>query len=102
MNDELEVESYESVWDIVSDTPEEAANLRLRSELMDQIITVVEENGWTQVLAARNCGVNQPRMNDLLHGRISHFSLDALVNILSSLGRRIHVKFEIVDVHKVA
>ena len=88
-------ESYASVWDAFADTPEEAANLRARAELMQQIAAIVEENGWTQVEAANHCGVTQPRMNDLLRGRVSRFSLDALVNIATAIGRRVHVELEI-------
>ena len=88
------IESYASVWDALADTPEEAANLRARAELMQQIAAIVEENGWTQVEAANHCGVTQPRMNDLLRGRVSRFSLDALVNIGTAIGRRVHVELE--------
>lgn len=88
------IERYDSVWDAISDTPEEAANLRVRSELMDKIIDIVERSGWTQAAAAKHCGVTQPRINDLLRGRISRFSLDALVNIASALGKRVHIKLE--------
>jgi predicted XRE-type DNA-binding protein len=88
------IESYISVWDAISDTPEEAANLRVRSELMDKITAFVEQNGWTQLEAAKRCGITQPRINDLLRGRISRFSLDALVNIAAALGQRVHVVFE--------
>ena len=88
----LKTDSYASVWDAITDTPAEAANLRVRSELMDKITALVEKNGWTQVEAARHCGVTQPRINDLLRGRISRFSLDALVNIAAALGRRVYVE----------
>jgi predicted XRE-type DNA-binding protein len=88
-------ETYASVWDAIADTPEEAANLRLRSELMDKISAIIEENGWAQAEAAGHCGVTQPRINDLLRGRISRFSLDALVNIAAALGRRVHVELEV-------
>lgn len=89
------IESYASVWDAIADTPEEAANLRVRSELMDKITALIDKNGWTQVEAAGYCGVTQPRISDLLRGRISRFSLDALVNIASSLGCRVHVELEV-------
>jgi predicted XRE-type DNA-binding protein len=85
------ISTFADVWDAIADTPEEAANLRLRSELMDKIETLIRANGWTQAEAAARCGVTQPRMNDLLRGRISRFSLDALVNIASALGRRVTV-----------
>ena len=52
------------------------------------------EQGWTQVEAARRCGVTQPRINDLLRGRVSRFSLDALVNICTALGRRVRLDVE--------
>jgi len=87
-------ESYASVWDAIADTPEEAANLRARAELMRQIATIVKENAWTQVEASRQCGVTQPRINDLLRGRVSRFSLDALVNICTALGRRVRLDVE--------
>ncbi len=88
-------ESYASVWDAIADTPEEAANLRARAELMHKIAAIVEDSGWTQAEAANQCGVTQPRINDLLRGRVSRFSLDALVNIATAMGRRVHVELEV-------
>ena len=85
---------YASVWDALADTPEQAANLRARAELMQQIAAIVKKNRWTQTEAAQRCGVTQPRMNDLLRGRVSRFSLDALVNIATAIGRRVHVALE--------
>ncbi len=88
------VKTYASVWDALAENPAEAANLRLRSALMRQIAALVERKGWTQAEAATRCGVTQPRINDLLRGRISRFSLDALVNLAAALGRRVTVKLE--------
>ncbi|MEK6662916.1 MAG: XRE family transcriptional regulator [Pseudomonadota bacterium] len=88
------IESYASVWDAIADTPEQAANLRARAELMQKIAAIVKENAWTQAEAANQCGVTQPRMNDLLRGRVSRFSLDALVNIATAIGCRVHVELE--------
>jgi len=87
--------TYASVWDALADTPEQAANLRTRAELMQQIAAIVKDNGWTQVEAAEQCGVTQPRMNDLLRGRVSRFSLDALVNVATAIGRRVCVALEL-------
>ncbi|MDD5250522.1 MAG: XRE family transcriptional regulator [Rhodocyclaceae bacterium] len=94
MKKAAKVESYNSVWDAIADTPAEAVNLRVRSELMDKITLVILESGWTQADAAKHCGVTQPRINDLLRGRISRFSLDALVNIAAALGKRVHIELE--------
>ena len=85
-------ETYASVWDALADTPEQAANLRARAELMHQIAAIVKESKWTQVEAAAQCGITQPRMNDLLRGRVSRFSLDARVNVATALGRRVHLE----------
>ncbi len=86
------VQSFKSVWDALADTPEQAANLRARSGLMQQITEIIQANDWTQAEAAAKCGVTQPRMNDLLRGRVSRFSLDALVNIAAALGRHVRVE----------
>ena len=90
----LEMQEFANVWDAIADTPQEAANLTLRSDLMDEIETIIKGNGWTQAEAAKRCGVSQPRINDLLRGRISRFSLDALVNIASTLGRKVRVTLD--------
>lgn len=87
-------DTYKSVWDALADTPEQAANMRTRSELMQQIAAIVKDKAWTQAEAAKQCGVTQPRINDLLRGRVSRFSLDALVNIATAIGQRVHVELE--------
>ena len=56
---------------------------------MRQIEGIIKEAGWTQAAAAKRCGVSQPRINDLLRGRIDKFSIDALVNMATALGRRV-------------
>ncbi len=87
-----EAQTFASAFDALADTPQEAANLRARAELMRALSALVAREGWTQTEAARRCGVTQPRMNDLLRGRISRFSIDALVNIAAACGRRVHVE----------
>lgn len=88
----MNVTTFASVWDAVADTPAEAAHLRARADLMMELTHIVKESGWTQAEAAAKCGVTQPRMNDLLRGRVSRFSLDALVDIATALGRRVRVE----------
>ena len=67
----------------------EAENLKLRSTLMIKIIKIVRESKMTQANAATIFGVTQPRLNQLLKGRIELFSLDALVNMLANAGLRV-------------
>jgi predicted XRE-type DNA-binding protein len=81
-------ERYASVWDALTETTEEAANLKVRAELMRKIASLIQESGWTQTATAERCGVSQPLINDLLRGAIARFSRDALVNIASCLGQR--------------
>ena len=87
-------DNFTSVWDAVADNQEQAADLRARAELMRKIAAIVKDSGWTQSEAAKHCGVTQPRINDLLRGRVSRFSLDALVNIATAIGRKVHVELE--------
>jgi predicted XRE-type DNA-binding protein len=86
MNDE--VQSFASVWDAIADTTEEAANLRARADLILVIDDKLAELGWSQTMAAQNLGLTQPRVSDLVRGKISKFSLDTLVNIAARLGLR--------------
>lgn len=84
-----DTETFANVWDALSDTPEEAASLKARARLMREISAVVTRGGWTQAEAGRRCGLTQPRMSDLMRGRVSRFSLDALVDIAARLGLRV-------------
>ena len=73
-------------------SPEESQNLQLRSDLMSTIEKFVKRSGMTQTQAASALGVGQPRLNDLLRGKIDKFSLDALVNMLGHAGMRVELK----------
>jgi predicted XRE-type DNA-binding protein len=86
------VQTFASVWDALEETPEEAVHMRLRSELVTAVQSAVE--GWqlTQAQAASRLGVTQPRLNDLLRGRISRFSLDALVGLAERSGLVVHME----------
>jgi predicted XRE-type DNA-binding protein len=68
----------------------EAENLMLRSQLMSKVRAAAKD--VTQAEAARRFGVTQPRINDLLRGRIDKFSLDALVNMLAKVGMRVEMR----------
>lgn len=76
-------QTFASVWDALEDSPEEAANMRLRSTLMMALRSEISAWALSQKEAAVRLKISQPRLNDLLHGRINKFSLDALVNMSS-------------------
>ena len=90
-----EGQRFESVWDAIEDSPEKAENLKLRAELMTEVRAYVESLGLTQQEAAGRLGMTQPRLNDLLRGRLDRFSLDMLVNVLARAGK--HVEVTITD-----
>ncbi len=82
----MTAKAVNSVWDALEDNPSLAANLKLRSSLMMKIAEYVEESGLTQVEAARRLGTTQPRLNDVLKGRIDKCTVDRLVNMLTEVG----------------
>ena len=86
---------FKSVWDALGDSPEQAENMKLRAELMTQIRQYVESLSTTQQAAAKSLGLTQPRLNELLNGRLDRFSLDKLVNILARAGK--HVTLTVSD-----
>lgn len=94
MTDQMETQSFDSVWDAIEDTPEKAANMRLRSELLTAVEQEVRSWGLTQAKAAERLGVTQPRLNDLLRGKIGKFSLDALVELSARAGLTVRLNFE--------
>jgi predicted XRE-type DNA-binding protein len=82
-----------SIWDDIADSREEAENLKVRAALMRAVRAHIADAGWSQAAAADHLSLTQPRVSDLFRGKISKFSLDALVEIASKLG--IHVRVEV-------
>ena len=68
---------------------QEAENLRLRGDLMIQLVKLIKSRRLTQARAARLLGVTQPRVSDLVRGRIERFSIDSLVEMLGRSGVRV-------------
>jgi predicted XRE-type DNA-binding protein len=83
---EATVRIFASVWDALEETPEDAANMRLRSELMTAVRDAIEAWQLTQAQAAKRLKITQPRLNDLMRGRIGKFSLDALIVLAERSG----------------
>jgi predicted XRE-type DNA-binding protein len=85
---------FDSVWDAIEETPAQAENLKLRSSLMLALKRHIEREGLSQTEAAKVFGVTQPRISNLMRGKIDHFGLDMLVNMLAAAGLRVtlHVK----------
>lgn len=87
-------ETFESVWDAIEDTAAAAENLKLRSSVMMALEQHIRAKEWTQAEAARQLGVTQPRISDLVRGKIDLFSLDTLVNMATAAG--LHVELRVL------
>jgi len=88
-------EKFSSVWDAIEDTPEEAENMKLRSGLMMALKAHLARTGLSQSQAAKLFGVTQPRISDLMRGKINLFGLDALVNMAAAAG--MHVEMRVLE-----
>jgi predicted XRE-type DNA-binding protein len=80
---------FNSVWDAIEDSPEQAENMKLRSELMIALKAHLARSGLSQAGIAKLFGVTQPRVSDLMRGKINLFALDALVNMAVAAGLRV-------------
>lgn len=80
--------AYNNIFDAVTDDKEEANELQTRADLMIVIREIVQEKNWKQVDVAEKLGLTQPRVSDLLNGKIDKFSIDLLMTCLFRLGYR--------------
>jgi len=83
---------FASVWDAIEYTPEAAENMKLRSVLMTALKQHLSHTKMSQVQAAKLFGVTQPRISDLMRGKINLFGLDALVNMAAAAGLHLEMR----------
>lgn len=84
-------ERFTSVWDAIEDTPAQAENMKLRFALMMALKDHIASEGLSQGQAAKVFGVTQPRVSNLMRGKIDLFGLDTLVNMLAAAGLHVEV-----------
>ena len=77
---------FTSVWDAIEDTPQNAASMGARSGLMMSLAEVIRQQGMTQAQAAVLFGVTQPRISDLMRGKVNLFSLGTLIDMAATAG----------------
>lgn len=87
---------YNDVWSAIENTPGEAANLRLRSELMIALKEFVKQQRLSSEDAAKRLGVTLPRFSELMQGKINRFEIDALVSMVALAG--LHVEMTVVPI----
>ena len=84
-------QKFASVWDAIEDTPAEAENMKLRSTLMMNLKNFIVSAGLSQAEAAKLFNITQPRVSDLMRGKINLFGIDALVNMAAAAGMSVEV-----------
>ena len=80
------METFTNVWDAIEDPREKTAALKARKEVMRTLQRAVRSWNLSQKDAAQKLGLSQPRLSDLLRGKIDKFSLDALFDLLPRAG----------------
>ncbi len=88
----MKKQRFASVWDAIEPSRAKATNMKARAQMMTAIRAAVVRWGVTQAAASKRLGLTQPRMNDLLRGRINKFSLDALINLATRAGLSVRVE----------
>ena len=88
----MKPEIFADVFDALADTPEEAANLKARADLLTAIRARVKSWDVPEGQAAARLGITRPRLNDLTRGKLDKFSLDALVNIAAAARLRVEIR----------
>ena len=94
MKPKLKQQRFANVWDALEENPGAAANMTMRADLLIAVQQRVGAWKVTQAEAGRRLEITQPRLNDLLRGRIARFSLDMLVNLAdrADLQVRLHIE----------
>ena len=90
----MKAETFDSVFDALTDSAPEAANMTARADLLLAIRECVRSWDLPQEQAAARLGLTRPRLNDLLRGKLDKFSLDAMVNIAAAAGLKLHIHVE--------
>jgi predicted XRE-type DNA-binding protein len=83
---------FVNVWDAIEDTPAQAENMKLRSVLIMALKDHIARTGLSQLEAAKLLGVTQPRISDLMRGKIDLFGLDTLVNMIGAAGLHVEMR----------
>jgi predicted XRE-type DNA-binding protein len=81
MTTKVKAQRFANVWDALEDNSAMAASMTMRSDILIVLQQQIATWKITQAEAARRLQITQPRLNDLLRGRIAKFSLDTLIDL---------------------
>jgi predicted XRE-type DNA-binding protein len=86
------VKGQDNIFDDLGFEPEEAANLKIRADLILDLQKYIKKQEWTQQEAAIFFNETQPRISNLMNGDIERFSIDKLVQMIFKAGMKIKVE----------
>jgi len=86
-----------TAFELTTSDPAEYNSLTLKSKLMVILVKYIRKKGWTQAVAAKKLGVSQPRISDLMGGKIDKFSVDMLLSMVVKLGYSLDIRFNPMD-----
>lgn len=98
MTETTEKLEYSNIFESITEDTTLAADLQFRSDLLMTLIDIFDDKGWKQAEIAKALDIAQPRVSELLRGKISLFSSDRLIGYLAKLGYRLRPS---VTGHKV-
>ncbi|WP_368904376.1 helix-turn-helix domain-containing protein [Taklimakanibacter lacteus] len=84
--------TYRSVWEAIEKDPIVALNLERRSNLLMNIQERIRKEKWTQAEVAQMLDTDQPRISNLMKGKINLFSLETLIGYLDKLGHPVKIE----------
>lgn len=84
---------FDNIFDVITDNAEESADLQFRADLMLVIREIIESKKWNQAEASEALGVAQPRISEVMRGKVELCSSDKLIGYLAKLGFRIRPQF---------
>ncbi len=88
----MKIETFKSVWDALEDDPLTARAKERRANLMLLIQDKIEKGKWSQPEVAKLLGISQPRISDLMRGKLSKFSLEMLMGFLERMGEEVRIE----------
>jgi predicted XRE-type DNA-binding protein len=90
------IQGNDNIFEDLGFEKSEAANLKIRADLMLALKEYIQSQGWTQEQAAEFFAETQPRISNLINGEISRFSIDKLINMLARAGMEVKVKVSLI------
>ena len=98
----MKSQKFDNVWFALEANEADAINMTMRSDLMTSIECSVAAWNLSQAEAAKRLGITRPRLNDLLRGKISKFSLDTLTTLATRAGLTVKMSVKKTAVKRAA